>query len=104
VQLPQPIQSNQGNRLKYSYLGLAVRVRGVSGWLGKQSTVDLSRKRKTRVSLSTQPGAIPSQLGGSLNLAQNVDLRQPEGRKKENIPNPHYLRATKIGYGGDQEF
>ena len=38
MQLPQPIQSNQGNRLKLSYLGLAVRVRGVSGWLGKQST------------------------------------------------------------------
>ena len=37
MQLPQPIQSNQGNRLKLSYLGLAVRVRGVSGWLGKQS-------------------------------------------------------------------
>ena len=32
------IQSNQENHSKTSYLGLAVRVGGMSGWLGRLST------------------------------------------------------------------
>ena len=38
MQSPPFIQSNQENHSKTSYLGLAVRVGGVSGWLGRLST------------------------------------------------------------------
>ena len=46
------IQSNQENHPKLSYLGLAVRVGAVSGWLVRQSTVLARRSPATKLSLS----------------------------------------------------